>query len=377
MLDVPVVKDSVPIDIAVPVTQRRWAELQEQFMREVKDKTKRDRASIEPTLPLRLADALAVDTEQWQNAGWSNPPPLQKIVYDRPAVGPLPSRVRRPQSRPRASQPGVAEVARYVLAGRPRPRIEDTLRIAEVTRLALMGIGSDDVPVELSGRDHGGPLRDDPIHRHAFYLPEDADRDGLIDHIIVYCRLGFSGEARRRLDRLTRLWIKHGRPDEGGERGRNEWRVALEDIATPAAFAGSSHLLGCSSVWESVTPYLKSRFDKRRPRILEGEIESYRQQIAIEWKRRFPDAPLPSIDPMLDSANPRRFVVPVGPGRILRSTLAFARTRAGRGGHQLDTAGGFFRLQFEKDFEGPIALGWGAHFGLGLFASRNSRGMTD
>jgi CRISPR-associated protein Csb2 len=80
---------------------------------------------------------------------------------------------------------------------------------------------------------------------------------------------------------------------------------------------------------------------------------------------------------MLDSANPRRFVVPVGPGRILRSTLAFARTRAGRGGRQLDTAGGFFRLQFEKDFEGPIALGWGAHFGLGLFASRNSRGMTD
>jgi CRISPR-associated protein Csb2 len=367
--DTPVMKSLVPVDVTVPVTPRIWSELQERFMRDLIHKaSKRDRALTEATLPVRLADALSVDTEQWQNAGWSSPPPLQKIVYDRPAVGPLPSRARRAQSRPRLSQPGIAEVARFVLAGRPQPRVEDTLRIAEVTRLALMGIGADDVPVELSGRDDGGPLRDDPIHRHAFYLPEDADGDGLIDHLIVYCRLGFSDAARRRLDRLTRLWINRGRVDEDGERGRKEWRVALEGIEAPVAFADSSRLLRRASVWESATPYLKSRFDKRSPRNPEAAIETYRQQIATDWRRRFPDVPEPNIEPLLDSANPRRFVVPVGKGCVLRSTLAFARTRGGRGGRQVDTGGGFFRLMFEKELEGPIALGWGAHFGLGLFA---------
>lgn len=373
-VDTPVAKELVPVDVAVPVTPRTWAGLQERFMRELRDKamTKRDRVLTEATLPVRLADALSVDTEQWQNAGWSSPPPLRKVIYDRPPVGPLPPRIR-PKSRPRVGQLGEPAVARYVLAGRPPPRVEDTLRIAEVARLALMSIGSDDVPFELSGRDDGGPLRDDPAHRHAFYLPEDADGDGLIDHLIVYCRLGFSDEARRRLDRLTRLWIKHGRADEDGEQGRKEWRVALEDIAAPIAFAASSRLLRRASVWESVTPYLKNRFDKRRPKNSEAMIETYCQQIAVEWKRRFPDRPPPRVEPLLDSANPRRFVVPVGQGCTSRSTLAFARTRGGRGGRQLDTAGGFFRLQFEKDVEGPLALGWGAHFGLGLFAALDSR----
>ena len=218
-MDAAVAKNCVPCRCHCSSNAADVVQLQERLMRDLKHKTsKRDRASTEATLPARLADALSVDTEQWQNAGWSSPPPLQKIVYDRPAVGPLPSRVRSARSRPRLSQPGVAEVARYVLAGRPQPRVEDTLRIAEITRLALMGIGSDEVPVELSGRDDDGPLRDDPIHRHAFYLPEDADGDGLIDHLIVYCRLGFSDAARRRLDQLARLWIKRGRVDEDGDR---------------------------------------------------------------------------------------------------------------------------------------------------------------
>ena len=370
--DTPGVKGLLPVDVTVPVTPRIWSELQERLMSDLKHKaSKRDRALTEATLPTRLADALSVDTEQWQSAGWSSPPPLQKIVYDRPAVGPLPSNRRRARSRPRLDQPGVAEVARYVLAGRPQPRVEDTLRIAEVTRLASMSMGNDDVPVELSGRDDHGPLRDDPIHRHAFYLPEDADGDGLIDHLIVYCRLGFSDAARRRLDRLAKLWIKRGRVDEEGEQGRKEWRVALEGIDAPVAFADSSRLLQRASVWQSATPYLKSRFDKRNPRTPEATINSYRQQIAMEWKRRFPNILRPTIEPLLDHANPRRFVVPVGKSDVLRSTLAFARTRAGRGGRQLDTMGGFFRLTFDKRVEGPIALGWGAHFGLGLFASMN------
>ncbi len=274
----------------------------------------------------------------------------------------------------RVGQPGKPEVARFVLAGRPRPRVEDTLRIAEVARLAAMSkFRGDRPPIELTGRGDDGPLRDDPSHAHAFYLPEDADHDGLIDHLLIYCRLGFSDPARRALDGLTALWLEHGRADEEGERGRKEWRVALEDIASPAVFAGSSRLLKQTRVWESVTPYLKNRFDKRRPKSFSAMVETYSEQIITEWKRRFPDIPALNVEPMLDHANPSRFVAPVGPGRALRSTLAFARTRAGRGGRQPDTSGGFFRLVLDNEVEGPVALGWGAHFGLGLFAGVDSR----
>jgi CRISPR-associated protein Csb2 len=222
-------------------------------------------------------------------------------------------------------------------------------------------------PVELSGRDEDGPLRNDPAHAHAFYLPEDADGDGLIDHVIVYCRLGFSDAARLCLDRLTKLWIEHGRADEEGERGRKEWRVALEDIASPFAFA-QSRLLKPSTIWDSATPYLKTRFDKQRPKSFEVLIETYREQIAGEWRRRFPGVPGPSIEALLDPGTASRFAK-LGPSKTARSPLAFARTRKWRGGRQPDTSGGFFRLTFEKEIAGPIALGWGAHFGLGMFSA--------
>ena len=62
--------------------------------------------------------------------------------------------------------------------------------------------------------------------------------------------------------------------------------MALEDIAAKAAF-DSSPLLGRACVWTSVTPYLKNRFDKRRPIGFDALIDSYRSQIALEWRRRF------------------------------------------------------------------------------------------
>jgi CRISPR-associated protein Csb2 len=326
--------------------------------------TSSKRKVMEATLPEKLSEAIAVDTSDWLKAGWSSPPPLSRIVYDRPVIGAIPPHPTR-KSASRKGQPGVPEVARFVLAGRPCPRVEETLKIAEIARWALMS-GNGVPPVELSGRDENGPLRVDPVHAHAFYLPEDADGDGLIDHLLIYCPRGFSDEARRRFDRLSRLWSAHGRNDENGERGRKEWRLALEDIAALDAFS-LSPFLGRSRIWQSATPYLKSRFDKRRAAGFEALIDSYRAQIESEWKKRYAETPLPVVVPVTDPANPTRFAAPIGPGNTLRSTLAFARTRAGRGGSQPDAAGGFFRLEFKQEVAGPIALGWGAHFGLGLF----------
>jgi CRISPR-associated protein Csb2 len=273
-------------------------------------------------------------------------------------------RLKPTPPRTRAEQPGYPEVARFVLAGRHKPRVEETLLVAERTRLALMSRSRDErPPLELTGRTEEGPMREDPTHAHAFYLPEDADGDGVIDHIVVYCRLGFSDAARDCLDGLVKLWIKHGRADEEDERGREEWRLALEDIASPASFC-ESLLLQSSSVWVSATPYLKIRFDRKRPRTLDETIESYREQIVFEWTRRLPNLSPPNVEPLFDA--PGRFVLPDGSDRS-RSPLVFARTRRGKGGRQPDATGAAFRLTFADKVPGPICLGWGAHFGLGLF----------
>ncbi|MHB8391934.1 MAG: type I-G CRISPR-associated protein Csb2, partial [Acidobacteriaceae bacterium] len=53
-------------------------------------------------------------------------------------------------------------------------------------------------------------------------------------------------------------------------------------------------------------------------------------------------------------------------GRELRP-IHFHRFRSKRGLTQPDTRGSFWRIEFAKPVRGPLALGFGCHFGLGLF----------
>lgn len=320
-------------------------------------------AALIATLPERLCDAIAVDTSAWQAIGWSSPPPMRRILYGRPEIGPLPPRGAPARPRISARRAAGPEVARYLLAGRPAPLVEDTLKIGEVLRRALMACCRDGkVPPELSGRDENGPMRADPQHAHAFFLPEDADGDGFIDHLIVHARHGFSDEARFAIDRLSRLWLDPaaGRRDAMEDGGRQEWRVALDAIAAPDSFSHSP-LLGRSAVWQSATPYLDPRHRKPGPY---SPTELYHAALRLEWSRRFPGHPPPDVQPVQAGG---RFVILRDDGRE-RSLLRFARTRPRRfGGPQPDTAGASLRLIFDEPQLGPFAFGKHAHLGMGLF----------
>ena len=344
--DSPLDESTTPTDIAVPLPSAAWAERRTQFLDSAKNMTKAKKNLLIRTLPERLADALAVDTGDWQKAGWSSPPPLRNLIYDRPPIGPLPKfQPRRRLSQ--ACQPGQPEVARFVLAGRPQPRIEEALKIGEIARAALMS-GGGEPPPEFSGRNANGPRRDDPAHAHAFFLPEDADEDGLIDHLVVYCRYGFSHTARQRLDRLNRLWLAHGRAIDDGERGRKEWRLALEDIASPEDFAPASSLLRRSREWTGITPYLMPWHAKRNF----GAVE----QITREIRQRGIFPALSNVVALDQSACPRR-------------AAAFHRIRSRRGLVQPDRLGCFLTLTFAEPLVGPLALGFACHYGLGLFTA--------
>jgi CRISPR-associated protein Csb2 len=346
------------VDVLTPLSPREYAEQRPILLGLNPGKLKsKAKANFEATVPATLTDALQVETGQLQAAGWSRPPAGQSIVYLRPEVGPRPP--ARAKSRAREKEGALPTVARFILAGRPRPLITDAIKIGEVFRQALMARVGDPVPAVLSGRDESGvPLRD-PAHSHAFFLPEDHDRDGQIDHLLLYARGGLDRAVRCAAESLAVLWVRDARrgdPDEPGDQGRREWRLALEGFGNAEQFADSD-LLRRSTVWISVTPYLRPRHTKSAdPRAETCEM------VLIECQRRGLPIETAVFDGPPDS---RGHEILTGPAD--RSVLQFNRFRSRRGLVQPDRSGSAIRLAFSTPIVGPVALGFGCHFGIGLF----------
>lgn len=297
-------------------------------------KLKKPQQQILATLPERFIDALRLETGDIQQAGWSCPPGARFITYQRPYACFTP----QPRRRPAKSAP-LAQIttARLALAGKPLPRIEDAVRIGELVRVAAMHkankmTGTNGVPTVLSGHD----MPEDNRHGHAFYLPEDADGDGYIDHILIHADNGLSGPALRALDRITRLW------DSGGA----EWQVLLEQYGSNLEIQDSQYL-GEHHVWESVAPYLHPWFRKKNLTI--------EDQIRRECRER--ELPEPELEKL-----PTINIKSRG-----RRPVHFHRFRNKRGLTQPDTQGSFWRLTFPEPISGPLALGFGCHYGLGVF----------
>jgi CRISPR-associated protein Csb2 len=336
---------------------------------------------IVATLPERLACALAVDTSILHAAGWSDPPAARRVLYYAPEPATA-WRGRRQQTARKRSDP---TVARFVLAGRPRPRIEDAVKIGELMRLAALaqfgwtkdeatGRWQPKAPSVISGRDpQNRPLRA-AEHRHAFWLPEDVDSDGEIDHLIVYAQQGLSSNVRHKLDRLNKLWVEGrrsvGEDDDAEPPGAHqEWRLALEGFGTPADFSDASRLLTSSRIWKSVTPFLAAGHLKADG--YAGEIRRLANRRGLPEPREIAFLRSPSATESEGEGKGDPYGNDVGVvvrGR-LRRAIHFQRFRSRGGERQLDMLGTFVRLSFDEPVQGPLALGYACHFGLGLFTA--------
>ncbi|CAG0934874.1 MAG: hypothetical protein EFKGCFLK_01878 [Rhodocyclaceae bacterium] len=304
----------------------------------------RERKAVSATLPDSWLSAVSQDTGRLRAAGWSAPPAARRITYLRPAG------LLRPaaQTHRRTLELPLVTTLRFALYGKPLPRIEDALRVGEWLRAAVMSrakreYGEGAIPPVLSG--HG--LEKADVHGHAFWLPEDADGDGRIDHLLVHVPAGLSGISRAAVESLRRLWNRDGQ----------EWEVVLEGAGEVERFAGSgiagSFLCDSGQIFETVTPYLMPWHVKPRFGVEE--------QIRRECRAR--GLPEPTSVEIL-----QRIRVA---GRE-RKPLDFHRFRTKRGQIQPDTRGCFLRLTFSKPVYGPLALGFGCHFGLGLFVAKRS-----
>ena len=323
------------------------------------------------TLPECLVDALSLDTADYQDRGWSRPPAAREVVYAREAkvaAGVIP-RVSAPRPTP-SSRANLPTVARFLLVGRPRPRVEDTVRIGELMRRAALsqfgwrydsanGRKIPKAPWQISGRDASGSRLKDPLHTHAFWLPEDADSDGLIDHVSVFIASGIDGNVRAKLDHITRLWLPPKQQAEDAETedaSAMEWRLALEGFGLPADFSESARIFGTSEKWRSVTPFLAAGHLKTTG--YAGEVRRLIKRRGIDTQLGFSVADV-SVTELRE----------VSFGGIRRRAIHFHRSRSRGQEKQLDATGTLLDITFPKSVDGPLALGYGSHFGLGLFIS--------
>jgi len=291
-------------------------------------------------------EALFVQTAQLRQKllDPANPPGSRWILYFRRADCFAP--------RPTPTAAGTLRrvtVVRYALDAPVLPLVTNAVKVGDLARRAAMaqygrshGGATSQV---LSGKDESGrPLSG---HRHAFYLPGDEDRDGWIDHLTVYAPAGFGPAEQEALARIDTL-----HPGPGGQ----PLRVILLGMADPQDVP--CDLFAESRVWRSITPFVLIRHPKwrgdttggQRPRRL---VDSPVEQVKLELRRRgFPE---PERIELLRNSMLRGRSIP---------WLAFHRWR--RGGTSAGRAFGF-ELTFPQPVRGVIALGYGAHFGLGLF----------
>src|SRR5680860_23470 len=138
--------------------------------------------------------------------------------------------------------------------------------------------------------------------------------------------------------------------------------LLFEGVGTRAGMAGASPLLVESKEWVSVTPYLHPWHLKLK-KSLKGEIRAaeagarIQEQIKRECRERG-----------LAEPNRIEWIKEIDVHGRARRSIHFHRFRQKRRIIQPDRLGRFLRLLFDEPVAGPLALGFGCHFGLGLFA---------
>jgi CRISPR-associated protein Csb2 len=341
----PLRRDQQTFKLIAPVPPANYASwLQDRLPEPGTKLTKKERATLPPP---DLFAALQTDTADWRGAGWSQPPGSRWVEYVRPTT---PFRLAAPPARHvRSTHPGVSgpAVARYEIQAPVRESITKALSLGERLHAALCS-RSNAAPV-FSGKRDDQPLDG---HEHAFHLPE-CDHRGLLVRVTVFARMGFDSAAVEALRSLRETWSRRS----------PGMKLLLLGLGPATEFA-SVPALGESREWISLTPFVPVRHIQRsrtgKPRV-EAETGLVRGSPEHDLLRLLNENgfPAPAAIEPLDALQL--------PGRRLR-WANFQRERRSGDGAAIATRSGFgFRLSFDQPVRGPLALGYGAHFGLGLF----------
>lgn len=326
-----------------------------------------ERAKAVAPYPTDLLACLQKDTTWLRSHGWNWPPGSRRVFYwrrvDAVSVGaPKLKTAARPERRVEAALLSLTNASRNDHA---LPPIIRALPQAELLHRALVAIATRNgvPPPELSGRDEKRrPLRGP--HEHAHINPLDLDGDGHLDHILIWAPMGLGAKAQAAIRHARRTFTKGGlEPLRLALVGTG----ALQDlIGLPERYGQRiARIAGPALVWQSVTPFVPPRYVKAGGKnTLEGQIRAELRS------RRFPEPN--AVHPLAPILRDRGDATPANKSARERGEAPWSRFRhfkfARRRGPGPPIACGFaIRLEFEQPVNGPIAIGYGSHFGLGLF----------
>ncbi len=322
-----------------------------------KDLTKTQRAAVEDKFPSDLIGCLTMDTSVQQKHGWSQPPGSTRVLYNRvDTLAPL-SQTRSPRRSSRSVEAALLSLSSDSVRGDRLPRMSRAVRQGEFIHQALVSIINKQMNVRdcsvLVGRTASG-ARLAAVHTHAHYFPLDLDDDERIDHVLIYASGGLDETARRAITRIRRTWTKGDDTTIfvtcSGFANLDLFRQQLRhNDGRPVAIIPAMP----STVWTSATPYVPARHLKPK---------NDRYTLADDIRRELDCRHLPtpiSIEPFTKTevVNSRFF--------------QFARKRM-EGKPQPPQPNIYgVRLHFPEPIFGPIAIGYGSHFGLGMFAAES------
>jgi len=356
------------IHVLVPMSPTTYAEWYDSKKIEISDRHPLPEGKVKPTAkaykdalsarekaldayPTDLIDCLTKDTAWWKDRRWAQPPGSQLSLYSRPANG---MNVAPPAL---PACPNVPSVDSMLISISTRtgnrsalPPVYRTLPQAEILHRQLVGTFfrkfRKNCPV-LSGCDEqGNPLRNS--HRHAHILPLDLDQDGQLDHVLIHAPMGFDSEAQLAIRSIRQTYAKKS----------SELQLAVAGVGTAEELLSSTNasiMSKCSRVWQSLTPFVLPRFQKKTGR------NSLVGQVQAELESRG----LPSAETV----------------EILREeTLAFRHfIRVRRNGMSPPVppadCGFALRITFHEPLSVsklPLCLGYASHFGLGSFRADDS-----
>ncbi len=310
-----------------------------------------------PKLPDDLFAALHADTGDLQAAGWNLPPGAAFVNYTRPenAFAPAP--------RPRPARTGpLLTVARYAITSTVAPSITQAISIGDRVHDALckwsdQGKGRASVFTGLDA--NGKPLAAQHQHAHIF-CEANGPRDS-VTHITIWAEMGFDEEACLALRRLNKVW----------GHGGHDIRLVLQGIGQLGDFADCA-LVRPAKIWRSATPFVSTRYAKTfrdgRPKI--DADNGWQNGSAAHDLLRLLALHGHGADAKIQQIHERERPYQFGE-RSLRS-LQFQTGRKNGAGCRGRDSGAVFTITFPDQRPGPFALGYGAHFGLGLFVPSES-----
>ena len=253
-------------------------------------------------------------------------------------------------------------VARFAVASMDPPRLTETITLAEKIHAALVS-RSNGSPVFTGCDVSGKPLKG---HGHAYIFCESnvglgRGGRGEITHITVYASAGFGQKEKEAIEGLTRVW-GHGLDDlQLVLLGIGQ----LEDFAGFDTTKGDCHLFAMSKSWVSRTPFVPTRHPKATRAGVPKRDASGLQIGSPEHDLRrllvldgFP-API-SVEPVAGTK--------LG-GQEVPWHGFLHRRETGEGKPAANGAGYGFRIEFPMPVQGPVAVGYGVHFGMGGFVA--------